>query len=165
MFHDDQSSIFVVPWGLEFLPQNFKLCPAICCDGPRWPCSRMLWKGVKVKQAVSPAKSLQVGRFVCDHPAFGDIEFGHSIFSSGKRSPQESEEGNESYCDRSLRFNILYVMWLVSNCMFFTAEINGDSLRSLADMAMCGSWKKACFLQIRHLLFMWESLRTGDNGV
>ena len=59
-----------------------------------------------------------------------------------KRSPQESEEGNESYSDRSLRFNILYVMWLVSNSMFFTAEINGDSLRSLAMIWLCVAHEK-----------------------
>ena len=95
-----------------------------------------------MKQAVSPAKSHTIlGRFVCDHPAFGDIEFGHSIFS-GRESPQESEEGNESYYDRSLRFNILSVMWLVSNSMFFTAEINGDSLRSLAMIWLCVAHEK-----------------------
>ena len=59
-----------------------------------------------------------------------------------KRSPQESEEGNESYYDRSLRFNILSVMWLVSNSMFFTAEINGDSLRSLAMIWLCVAHEK-----------------------
>ena len=75
-----------------------------------------------MKQAVSPAKSHTIlGRFVCDHPAFGD---------------------NESYYDRSLRFNILYVMWLVSNSMFFTAEINGDSLRSLAMIWLCVAHEK-----------------------
>lgn len=145
----DQSSIFdhiCSALGARILAPQFQAVP---CDMLRWPPVPVFQDALKWSEGEAGRVTCEiteiVGGFVCDHPAFGDIEFGHSIFSR-KRSPQESEEGNESYSDRSLRFNILYVMWLVSNCMFFTAEINGDSLRSLAEKIAVWLMKKGLFL-------------------